>query len=159
MECVDTAMAGEGQAEDVRITLLQQYCLGALKQKVDKWTKMMSQEENVATLTEFLEKADVRTLVVSVASSGQLTLLKSFPSNIKNKAVYFIKKEPEALAKQKTADHLLVGDISLIPLEQLSSYVESVSFGVICNTNNNSNVHNNKRYIKLDIYIFYDHIF
>jgi hypothetical protein len=60
--------------------------------KVDKWTKMLSQDEFAMMLNEFLEKGDSRVLLISLTSAGQLQPTNKFPSAIKNKAVYFVKK-------------------------------------------------------------------
>ena len=38
--------------------------ISLLPQKPEKWAKMMSQEENLVLLSEFLEKGDCRVLVV-----------------------------------------------------------------------------------------------
>ena len=113
--------------DDPRIMLLQQYCLGALKLKQDKWSKLTGTDESLALIANFLEKPEGRLLVISLNPSGVLVPLTSFPPTNKNKAVYYIKKVPEQLKKETMAAHLLVGDMSLIPLEQLSSFIESVS--------------------------------
>ena len=113
--------------EDPRLLLLQQYCLGALKLKQDKWAKLIGTDESFAMLANFLEKTESRLLVISLAPNGQLVPLTTFPSSNKNKGVYFIKKAPEQLKKETMGNNLLVGDMSLLPLEQLSSFIESVS--------------------------------
>ena len=60
--------------------------------KLDKWTKMLSQDEFSMILNEFLEKGDCRVLLISLTSAGQLQPSNNFPSSLKNKAVYFVKK-------------------------------------------------------------------
>ena len=110
-----------------RILVLQQYCLGALKLKQDKWSKLIGTDESLALLATFLEKPESRLLVISLNPSGVLAPMTSFPPTNKNKAVYYMKKAAEQLKKETMSSHLLVGDMSLIPLEQLSSFIESVS--------------------------------
>ena len=56
-------------------------------QKPEKWAKMMSQEENLVLLSEFLEKGDCRVLVVYANQQGQLTPSTSFPNTTKTKVV------------------------------------------------------------------------
>ena len=46
---------------------------------------MMSQEDNLVLLSEFLEKGDCRVLVVYANQQGQLTPSTSFPSTTKTK--------------------------------------------------------------------------
>ena len=113
--------------EDIRMLAIKQFCLKTLKQKSDKWAKMTSQEENTVLMTEFLEKADKRVLVIQALSSGQLAPMETFPTSNKNKAVYYIKRAAEALKKDNFKELLLFGDMSQVPLDQLSSVVESVS--------------------------------
>ena len=88
---------------------------------------MISQEENLVMLSEFLEKADKRILVIYLASTGQLTPDFAFPSSSKNKAVYFIKRHADQVKKDNIKTLLMFGDVSHIPLDQLSNLVESVS--------------------------------
>ena len=54
-------------------------------QKGDKWAKMMSQEENLVMINEFLEKADQRMLVLALSPQGQICPSDSFPASSKTK--------------------------------------------------------------------------
>ena len=54
-------------------------------QKADKWSKMMSQEDHVTLLTEFIEKAEKRVLVIAANQQGQLTPADTFPTSTKAK--------------------------------------------------------------------------
>ncbi len=89
---------------------------------------MISQEDYMVMLSEFLEKADKRLLVIYLSSSGQLTPDWSFPSSTKNKAVYFIKRQADQIKKENMKTLLMFGDVSHIPLDQLSNLVESVRY-------------------------------
>ena len=60
--------------------------------KPDKWTKMLSQDEFAVMLNEFLEKGDCKVLLISLTNAGQLQPTNKFPTALKNKAVYFVKK-------------------------------------------------------------------
>ena len=95
---------------------------------------MVGQEENFVMLSEFLERGDRRILVITVASNGQLTPTNTFPTSSKNKSVYYIKRQPEAIKKDNIKTLLMFGDVSHIPLEQLSYLVESVSTDTHCIT-------------------------
>ena len=46
---------------------------------------MLSQEDNLVMLTEFLEKGDSLVLVIYVNQQGQLTPINDFPNTSKNK--------------------------------------------------------------------------
>lgn len=87
----------------------------------------MSQEENLVIFNEFLERGDRRILVIYLNPSGQLLPMETFPTTAKAKAVYFIKRSPESLKKENIKTLLMFGDVSHIPLDQLSHLVESVS--------------------------------
>ena len=56
-------------------------------QKNDKWIKMMSVDENVVVISDFLEKGDPRVLVIYVNQQSQLTPISSFPSTTKQKVL------------------------------------------------------------------------
>ena len=56
-----------------------------LPQKPEKWAKMMSQEDNLVLLSEFLEKGECRVLVVYANQQGQLMPSTSFPNTTKTK--------------------------------------------------------------------------
>lgn len=87
---------------------------------------MLSQEDNVILLNDFLERADKQVLIISQAANGQLSPYITFTSAVsKQNAVYFLKRNPQRLSKENIKD-LLYGDMSHLPLEQLSSAVESV---------------------------------
>ena len=58
-----------------------------LPQKPEKWAKMMSQEDNLVLLSEFLEKGECRVLVVYANQQGQLMPSTSFPNTTKTKVV------------------------------------------------------------------------
>ena len=54
-------------------------------QKNDKWQKMISQEENLVMLTEYLEKGENIILIIYVSPQGALTPINDFPPTSKNK--------------------------------------------------------------------------
>ena len=125
-------MAAEGEeeessGEDPRMAFISQFCLKTMKQKADKWSKMMSQEDNVVLLQDFLEKGDSRMLIVYVTPQGQMQPTAEFPTSTKTKAVYFIKRKQEAIRKETITTLLMFGDMSYTPLDQLSSLVDAVS--------------------------------
>ena len=119
--------AGGGSTEDPRLEALSQYTLKTIKQKPDKWAKMMGLEENVMMINEFLEKPEIRLLVIFANQQGLLTPSKLFPNSTKTKAVYFLKRQADAVKKENIKALLIFGDMSHVPLDQLASIVESVS--------------------------------
>ena len=67
-------------------------CMSYNQVKMDKWSKMMSQEESMSQVLDFLEKGDCRVLLVVLTPAGLLQTLSQFPPSLKNKAVYFVKR-------------------------------------------------------------------
>lgn len=114
-------------AADVRVEYLEEVASIVLKFKPDKWSKLISAEENVALLTEFLEKPDVLVLVLTLNVAGMVVPCLGFPESLKSKGVYFIKKKPENITKDNYKAQLLYGDISPTPVDQLIVVVEEVS--------------------------------
>ncbi len=119
----------ESPAEDRRLDFIADYVLRTLKLKQDKWQKCVSSEENRQVLQEFVDRAERRTLVVSVTAAGQLQPAAAFTAagSTKNKAVYFVKQSKAALSPDSMKDNLVYGDLSYAPLEQFSALVEEVS--------------------------------
>ena len=121
---------GEEEAKDAadfRIDFLQEYALKTMKLKPDKWAKMMSQEETIVVLMEFLEKAENRFLCVYVNQQGQMMPTVDFPTANKAKAVYFIKRKADVIKKDNLKSLLSFGDMSYTPLDHLTSMVDAVS--------------------------------
>uniref|UniRef100_A0A8C6XVP8 Dynein heavy chain tail domain-containing protein n=1 Tax=Naja naja TaxID=35670 RepID=A0A8C6XVP8_NAJNA len=104
---------------DKRLDFIENYCTLSLHVKPDKWSKFATSEETHTMLNEFYEKQDVTTLVITLNPTGQLVPCLGFPSILKNKGVYFVKKRHENITKDNFLEALLVGDISPSPVEML----------------------------------------
>lgn len=115
-------------ATDKRLDFIEMYCSISLRMKPDKWSKFATSEDVLAMLNEFYEKPDLMALVITLNPTGQLVPCIGFPSTLKNKGVYFVKKKNENITKENFQDALLVGDISPSPVEQMMAVVEEVGF-------------------------------
>lgn len=112
---------------DVRFDFIADYVQKTMKLKADKWAKLQGNEEYRQLILEFFEKPDTNTLVISLSSAGQLVPSYEYPSSMKNKAVYFVKKEKGInIGKDNYKTSLSYGDLSASPLDQLSVLVEEV---------------------------------
>ena len=60
--------------------------------KEDKWARMVSQDDNVMMMNEFLEKNEPKVLLINLTGAGLLQPATVFPTTLKNKAVYFVKR-------------------------------------------------------------------
>lgn len=111
---------------DPRLEYLEAVSSMLLKFKIDKWSKLIGAEENVALFTEFFDKADNLILVLTLNPAGMIIPCLGFPESLKSKGVYFIKKKPENITKDNYKARLIYGDISPTPVEQLIAVVEEV---------------------------------
>ncbi|KAM6897526.1 dynein beta chain, ciliary-like [Xenentodon cancila] len=126
------------RSKDRRLDFIANYVSKSLKLKNDIWQKCVSSEENKQVLQEFLDRAELTTLVVSVTAGGQLQLDASFTGGSKNKSVYFIKTDKTALTPETMTKSLVYGDLSPDPLEQFSVLVEEVVAPLLSNTRNHT---------------------
>ena len=74
------------------VLIIELFLFVNLQAKADKWAKMIGSEENVMLVNEFLEKGDCRVLLITLTQAGALQPAVTFPSSLKAKGVYFVKK-------------------------------------------------------------------
>lgn len=119
--------AAELDIGDARVEFMANFVLKSLRIKGDKWTKMYGVEENKMMFMEFFEKADHLVLIVQAAGGGALSVTYDWPTSLRNKAVYFVRKTKEVIQKDANLRNVLYyGDLSYAPLEQLSAFVDEV---------------------------------
>uniref|UniRef100_A0A8C9W079 Dynein axonemal heavy chain 17 n=1 Tax=Scleropages formosus TaxID=113540 RepID=A0A8C9W079_SCLFO len=63
--------------------------------KADRWQKCMSTEEYRQLIGDFLNRADMSALFVSLSAAGQFVPSATFPAASKTKAVYFVKRSQD----------------------------------------------------------------
>jgi dynein heavy chain len=127
---------GDGMALDPRINTMATYCCNTLKVKADKWAKMINQEENVVTIKQFLEKKEAEVLVMIINTAGQLQPTPNFPLSIKTKAVYFVKRRPEAVKKDQFFSLVLCGETAALPIEQFAAVTDFMVYPAISSSTN-----------------------
>jgi len=121
-------MAADLDLEDARVEFIAGYVLRSLKIRGDKFTKMYSVEENKLVIMDFFEKADNMVMILQVGA-GALAVSYGWPESLKSKACYFRRKGKDLIGKEADMKEVLYyGDLSPSPLDQLSSFVEGVSF-------------------------------
>lgn len=72
--------------------LVINFILFSFQMKPDKWAKLMSQDESTVMMSEFLDKGDSRVLIITLSSAGALQCSNEFPTTLKNKSIYFVKR-------------------------------------------------------------------
>ena len=120
-------MADELEIGDSRIEFMAIYLLKTLKLKNDKWMKMYAIDENKQIINDFFEKTDISLIVFYLNISGALTVQYQYPTLIKSKVAYFVKKNKDSISKETPIkDALAYGDLSTTPLDQLSAILDEV---------------------------------
>ena len=121
-------MASELELNDSRVEFMADYVIKTLKLKPDRFAKMYSTDETRQMFMDFFEKSDITSLLLIATAAGGLTVQFDWPQNPKSKACYFVKKSREPITKETNfRTHLLYGDMSPSPLDQLSAFVDEVS--------------------------------
>ena len=69
----------------------------------------------------------IQELVISQNFSGHLVAHTDWPTHLKNKGVYFVKREKEPLPKTNFLSFLTCGDIHPNALDHFCAWVEEVS--------------------------------
>ena len=89
-----------GESSDPRQDFIQDFTLKSLRLKPDKWTRMLVSDEQRTFLANFTERAYPQELVISQNFSGHLVIHTDWPSPLKNKGVYFVKREPTPIPRE-----------------------------------------------------------
>ena len=120
-------MAADLELGDARVEFMADYLIKTMKIKPDKFTKLYSLDENKQIFLEFYDKPELPYLIVLTNAAGGLTVQHEWPTNLKTKACYFIKKGREAISKDVALRNALhYGDLSYAPMDQLSAFVDEV---------------------------------
>ena len=113
---------------DKRTEFIAEYVIKTMKLKPDRFSKMYGLDESRQVFSDFYEKPEVLVLIISQTPGGGLAVSREWPKVLKNKASYFVKKGKEAIPKDAVMRaHILYGDLSYSPIEQLSAFVDEVS--------------------------------
>ncbi|KAJ3249578.1 hypothetical protein HDU78_000105 [Chytriomyces hyalinus] len=130
----------DGDGEEVQLHVdprsywFEEKVCTALKIKADKFKKMLTIAENIEIFGQFLEK-EFNTLLFFLNQKEELLPAVVFPSQLKKKSIYFLKKNlgaPLTVLDQE----LIMGDLSSNPLEFLSILLEEVYLPLLTNPKN-----------------------
>ncbi|KAJ3365528.1 hypothetical protein HDU91_002183, partial [Kappamyces sp. JEL0680] len=120
---------------DARINWFEERVCNGLKVKSDKWKKMTAAGENVEIMYHFLDK-DVNTILFYLNQKDEIVPAVKFPSSLKKKSIYFLKRRTGAQITEKLDQELILGDLSANPLEFLSTLLEEVYLPILTNQKN-----------------------
>ena len=106
--------------------LLIGYMVFICHKRTDFWkfSKLFTKKENVRQVYVLI---CFQELVISQNFSGHLVAHSDWPSPLKNKGVYFVKREKEPLPKENFLSFVTCGDIHPNALDHFCAWVEEVS--------------------------------
>ena len=120
-------MTEELKLHDPRVEFIAMFLLKSFKSKSDKWIKMYAFDDNKQLITDFLDRYEPIMILFYLNTVGLLTILTSFPTQIKGKMVYFIKRIKGAVGKDGIfLNEVLYGDLSQSPIDQISALMDGV---------------------------------
>ncbi|KAI9209879.1 dynein heavy chain and region D6 of dynein motor-domain-containing protein, partial [Polychytrium aggregatum] len=120
---------------DPRLAFFEEKVCNALKIKNDKWKKMISVQENITTVVQFLDQ-EHNTLLFYITQREDLLPAIVFPPMLKKKSIYFLKKSLNVPVTEKLDTELVMGDIPANPLDFLSTILEEVYLPLLTNPKN-----------------------
>ncbi|KAK7573934.1 hypothetical protein V9T40_011125 [Parthenolecanium corni] len=126
----------EAAENDPRLCFIGNYVQKALKLKTEKWTKVLTVTEYRMLILEFLDKPASMILIISQNAAVQLVASNNFPVCLKNKAAYFVKRDPCVINKDNLNSLIIFGDMATKPIEQLASIVDEVFVPLLSNSTN-----------------------
>ena len=97
-----------------------------LRLKPDKWARMVVSDEQRTFISAFIDRNYPQELVISQNFSGHLVAHTDWPSILRNKGVFFVKREPEPLPKDNFMSFMTCGDIHPNALDHFCAWVEEV---------------------------------
>ncbi|KAJ8968779.1 hypothetical protein NQ317_016724 [Molorchus minor] len=125
------------QIPDYRIEFLRTFVQKTLKLKQEKWTRMMSTEENKSIVMKFLERSFPVMLVIVLTPAAQLIASDAFPvKQLKAKGVFFYKKNLVPASKTSPSDSIIAGDLSPKIIGQLATLVDEILVPLLSNSVN-----------------------
>jgi len=123
-------MVDDLKLHDPKLEFIAMFLFKTFKIKADKWVKMYTIEENRVIIEDFMSKSIPDLIVFKIhETNGALMIQSQFPTQIKNKIVYFVKRSlEEPLGKNgEMLNEILYGDLSYSPVEQLYSIIDGVN--------------------------------
>lgn len=95
---------------DPRLEYLGSYVTKSLRLKPEKWSRVLAIEDYRNILKDFTDKPTCLILIVVLTPSAQLIPTNSFPVVLKTKGVYFVKKTPAVIPKERCNEMIIAGE-------------------------------------------------
>eukprot|EP01112_Ceratiomyxa_fruticulosa_P022299 TRINITY_DN8119_c0_g1_i1.p1 TRINITY_DN8119_c0_g1~~TRINITY_DN8119_c0_g1_i1.p1 ORF type:complete len:335 (-),score=82.01 TRINITY_DN8119_c0_g1_i1:33-977(-) len=117
----------ESSERDQRIQWLEARVVSSLKKThSDLFKRMLSKEDSLTSIQDFLSTPEIRHLFIYFASSDSLIASLTPPSLLSKKLLYFLKKTPVEITMKNIANEVLNGDINTGPLRHMLSLCSEI---------------------------------
>ncbi|XP_001843519.2 dynein beta chain, ciliary isoform X3 [Culex quinquefasciatus] len=126
----------EEQKEDPCAAFVGSYVLKTMRLKDEKWQKLMGNEELKMIVMEWVKRAPVRRLIVTLSNAGALIPTHYFPTTSKGKRCFFVKICETVLDIDNIREQIMYGDLSAGPIDDLAVIVDEVFYPIISNPRN-----------------------
>ncbi|KAG5306381.1 DYHC protein, partial [Pseudoatta argentina] len=126
----------EKKEDDERIDFLYRYLVLSRKIKLDKWLKMLTNEEYKETIMRFFSTPSEMILIIQLNAAGTLVPFLEIPAIGRIKTSYFIKKNPVVITKENYRSIIIPGDMASKPIDELSVLVEEAYVPILSNPKN-----------------------
>ncbi|XP_077976399.1 dynein beta chain, ciliary-like isoform X2 [Styela clava] len=124
--------------DDPRLQYIHDYLQMAIKIKLDKWKKLLSQDDSKIMIQHFFERHEDRLLVFACPSGANLQVADTFKAATKHKVVYFVKNNEGQITSSNIRSSVTTGEINPTTFEQLSHFVQEIATSLLGNEKNHS---------------------
>lgn len=123
-------------AADPRMEWFNERVSNLLHLKPEKWKKMVTVQEHVEQVMQFLDSPAVESILFYTNSKDEVVPTVKFPNQLKRKSVYAIKVNGAVQVTEKLDQNVSIGDLPPDPLEYLSTLIEQVYLPLLSNSKN-----------------------
>ncbi|XP_055624152.1 dynein beta chain, ciliary-like isoform X4 [Toxorhynchites rutilus septentrionalis] len=124
------------EKEDPCAAFVGSYVLKTMRLKDEKWQKLMGNEEFKVIVMEWVKRANVRRLIVTLNNAGALIPTHFFPTAGKGKRCFFVKVKETVLDIDNIREQIMYGDLSANPIDDLAVIVDEIFYPIISNPRN-----------------------
>ncbi|XP_063241593.1 dynein beta chain, ciliary-like [Bacillus rossius redtenbacheri] len=120
--------------DDVRLVFMLDYLQKTLQVRPERWQRMLEIEDFQKAVLDFLTgQSKEQVLVITTTAGGVLVPVLGFPASIRNKAVYFIKRDKGPLHSEDLRRQLMFGDLAPKVLDEMSVIVDELFVPLLSN--------------------------
>ncbi|XP_058455827.1 dynein beta chain, ciliary-like isoform X2 [Malaya genurostris] len=124
------------EKEDPCAAFVGSYVLKTMRLKEEKWQKLMGNEDFKVIVMEWVKRANVRRLIVTLNNAGALIPTHFFPTTGKGKRCFFVKVTETVLNVDDIREQIMYGDLSANPIDDLATIVDEIFYPIISNPRN-----------------------